>query len=229
MTPHKVAPSRFDPQKATTLEATTGHVATEAGLTVAATFVAASVSGGAALLLPLLPVLTKSLAAGRQEVRIKANLESIQRVLLEHEAALVRISDEQYALVNEILLAAMASTNDTKLGYLRNAIRNALALSELRSQEAVVLGRVVRDISADEARFVMNHYRDGRRVSISRESTSSPDHHVIDPDSDEALCVFGLLSVGVLTPGNAMFEAMGLLGFSQLAPALVSLLSESPG
>lgn len=88
---------------------------------------------------------------------MKANLQAIEKVLQEHEAALERVSDEQYALINEVVLAAMGSTNDTKLAYLRNAVQNVLSLPELRPQEAVVLGRVVRDMSADEARFLMDH------------------------------------------------------------------------
>jgi len=209
----------------TKLEATTGSPITEAALTLATSAAAISFAGPATLLLPAIPFLVKTAAAGRQERRMHANFQEIERVLLQHEAALVQLSDEQYALMNEVVLAAMGSTNDTKLEYLRNAVLNVLSLSELRPQEAVVLGRVVRDMSADEARFLVTHHHPERLISVSRDASQSPDHHVIDPDSDEALCVFGLLSLGVLTPGDGMFETMGLLGYSRLAPKLVELIS----
>lgn len=224
-----LAPKRnlppFVAQAPTTLEAVAGNLVTEVGLTVATAVAAATMSGGLSSMLPLVPVLTKALAAGRQERRMKANLEAIEQVLLAHQSALERISDEQYALINEVVLAAMGSTNDGKLAYLRNAVQNVLSLSELRPQEAVVIGRVIRDMSADEARFLMDH-KGAERISISSSyEPSSPDHHAISPDSDEALCAYGLLSLGVLTPGEAMFETMGSLGFSRLAPKIAALLS----
>ena len=217
---------RFAAQTPSALETGAGSPVTELGLTAATTAAAVSVTGAAALLLPLLPVLTKALASGRQELRMKANLQAIEQVLQKHEAALERVSDDQYALLNEVVLAAMGSTNDTKLAYLRNAVQNVLSFHELRPQEAVVLGRVVRDMSADEARFLMDHHG-AERISIGVGGpNSTPENHYIDTESNEALCVYGLLSLGVLTPGEAMWDSMGLLGFSRLAPQLVALLGE---
>jgi hypothetical protein len=213
---------------ATAFERAAGNPVTEAALTLGTSVAAAALTSIATPLLPLIPVLGKALAAQRQERRMEENLRAIEQVLLRHEAALVGISDEQYALINEVVLAAMGSTNETKLAYLRNAVRNVLALSDLQPQEAVVLGRVVRDMSADEARFLMDH-QDVERISIGgTDLTSALDHYCVDPDSNEALCVYGLLSLGVLTPGEAMYDTMGMLGFSRLAPKLVALLSTTP-
>lgn len=156
---------------------------------------------------------------------MRQNLLAMEQVLIQHRAELERLSDEKYAFINEVVLAAMGSTNDTKLAYLRNAVQNVLSLPELPPQEAVVLGRVVRDMSADEARFLMDHHG-VQRISIGvADLTSTLDHHCVDPDSNEALCVYGLLSLGVLTPGEATYDTMGMLGFSKLVPKLVALLS----
>lgn len=212
-------------QPATGLERVAGHPITEAALTFGTTVAATALTTFATPLLPLIPVLGKALAARRQEARIEENLQTIEKVLLHHEAALALVSDQQYSLINEIVLAAMGSTNDTKLTYLRNAVHNVLTLSDLQPQEAVVLGRVVRDMSADEARFLMDHH-DADRISIGgADLTSALDHYCVDPASNEALCVYGLLSLGLLTPGEAMYDTMGMLGFSPLVPKLIALLS----
>lgn len=209
----------------TALESVAGHPLTDIGLAVATTTAGAMLTGAAVPLLPLIPVLSKALAAGRQERRTKANLHAIEQVLLRHEVELQRMSDEKFALINEVVLAAMGSTNDIKLEYLRNAVKNVLSLSELAPQAAVVLGRVIRDMSAAEAQFLMAH-QGAVRISLGAAGPiTSPDYLYVDPNSDEALCVYGLLSLGVLTPGEAMYDSMGLLGFSRLAPQLVALLS----
>lgn len=223
------APTRARLEGPSRLERVAGGPLVEVGLTAATAAAGAAVATMAATtLLPLLPILAKSLAAGRQERRIARNLAAIEQVLIQHDDKLERLSDEQYALINEIVLAAMGSTNDTKLAYLQNAVQNALALSELPPQEAVVLGRVVRDMSADEARFLMDHHS-AERISIGgADIASALNHYCVDPNSNEALCVYGLLSLGVLTPGEAMYDTMGMLGFSRLAPKLIALLSSPP-
>lgn len=232
MSDHRKKPAPPTPalnQAPSRLEKVAGNPLAEVGLTAATAAAGAAVATMAATtLLPLLPILAKSLAAGRQERRIARNLAAIEQVLIQHEDKLERLSDERYALINEVVLAAMGSTNDTKLAYLRNAVQNVLSLPELLPQEAVVLGRVVRDMSADEARFLMDHQGAGRISIGGADITSALDHYCVDPDSNEALCVYGLLSLGVLTPGEAMYDTMGMLGFSRLAPKLVALLSSPP-
>jgi len=232
MSDHRRAPASPTPALShapSGLEKVAGSPLAEVGLTAATAAASATVATMAAsTLLPLIPILAKTLAAGRQERRVRQNIQAMELALIQHQAELERLSDEQYALINEVVLAAMGSTNDTKLAYLRNAVQNVLSIPELLPQEAVVLGRVIRDMSADEARFLMDHHG-AERISIGgADITSALDHYCVDPNSNEALCVYGLLSLGVLTPGAAMYDTMGMLGFSRLAPKLVALLSSSP-
>lgn len=232
MSDHRRAPASPTPalcHAPSGLEKVAGSPLAEVGLTAATAAASATVATMAAsTLLPLIPVLAKTLAAGRQERRVRQNIQAMELALIQHQAELERLSDEQYALINEVVMAAMGSANDTKLAYLRNAVQNVLSLPELLPQEAVVLGRVVRDMSADEARFLMDHHG-AERISIGgADITSALDHYCVDPNSNEALCVYGLLSLGVLTPGEAMYDTMGMLGFSRLAPRLVALLSSPP-
>lgn len=106
------------------LETVGGSTATEATLT----FVGALAGGPLA---PLLPVLAKSLASGRQHSRVVAALASIDQTLKNHSSQLADMTDEQYKLVNETILAVLHTTSETKLAYLRTAVRNALALRDL--------------------------------------------------------------------------------------------------
>ena len=77
-----------DPHKPTALERLSGNLTTQSALTVIA-----AVAGGP--LAPLLPILSTSLAASRQQRRIEAELDAIQRLLAERPQAIENLSDEQ--------------------------------------------------------------------------------------------------------------------------------------
>lgn len=201
------------------LETVAGSTTTEAALTV----VGALVGGPLA---PLLPVLAKSLASSRQYSRVVAALEGIDRTLKDHSSQLAELTDEQYKLVNETIFAVLHTTSEQKLSYLRTAVRNALALSDLLPQESVVLGRIVRDISAEEAAFLLANF-DYKRVELAK----APGPHAqrvltVDPDSSDGLVVVGLISLGLLAPAEPTFDDSGLLRFSSIVAKLIVLLNE---
>jgi methionine aminopeptidase len=129
------------------VERVSGSLATEAALTVVA-----AISGGP--LAPLLPVLSKSLAAARQKARVEAELKAIHEVLASQAARVEALSDEQYKVVNETVLAVLQTTQEQKLKLLRNAVANALAADIGHAREAAMLSRIIRDISAEEAAFL---------------------------------------------------------------------------
>jgi len=199
------------------LETVAGSTATEAALAVVG-----ALAGGP--LAPVLPVLAKSLASGRQHARVVAALASIDQTLKDHLSQLADLTDEQYKLVNETVLAVLHTTSEQKLSYLRNAVRNALALSELLPQESVVLGRIVRNISAEEATFLLVNF-DYERVQLAK--TPGPHEKrvlTVDPDSREGLVAVGLISLGLLAPAEPMFDDSGLLRFSSIVAKLIVLL-----
>lgn len=203
----------------TAVEKVSSHTATEAILTCVG-----ALSGSP--LAALLPVLTKSLASGRQKERVEAALANIDVTLNEHTDALRNLTDAQYKLVNETILALLQTTSAEKIEYLRRAVHNSLAVSGILPQEAVVLSRIIRDISAEEADFLVKNFHYDR-IQVT---TSSPEHKekvlVVAPSSPEGIVVTGLVSLGLLTAGESTWGDSGLLRFSPIVAKLLVLLRE---
>lgn len=118
------------------LETVAGNLGTESALTLVGAF-----SGNP--LAALLPVLSKSLASERQRKRVEAALTEISQELESHSDTLRNLSDSQYKLINESILALLHTTNAEKLSYLRKAVRNALEIRDLQPEESVFLSRII--------------------------------------------------------------------------------------
>lgn len=202
-----------------TLERATGSVVTESALTVLA-----AVAGGA--LAPLLPVLTKSLAAERQKARVEKALSEINQVLQDHGAEIRALNDEQYKIINETVLALLQTTHTEKLKYLRSAIENVLTMPEFLPEEAVILSRIVRDISAEEAAFLLRTFTHaGILLFALKEGQEASDNVLyVDPKSKDALIVSGLLALGLLVPGETTYGGPNILRFSGVVAKLIVLL-----
>ena len=198
-----------------------GSPASEAALTVVA-----ALSGGP--LAALLPVLAKTLASGRHRQRVEAALTDIDATLQQHESVLRNLTDEQYKLVNEAILALLQTTSSAKIGYLRRSVQNSLSIEGVQPQEAVVLSRIVRDISAEEADFLIRNF-EYERIQVT---SSKPEHErkilIVHPNSPESLVVTGLVSLGLLEPGEPTWGGSNLLRFSAIVAKLLVLLNESP-
>ncbi|MCV2355565.1 hypothetical protein LNV09_15575 [Paucibacter sp. B2R-40] len=107
---------------------------------------------------PLVPVLAKSLAATRQQARVEGALREMSAVLQEHADAIEHLTDAQFKLINESVLAVLSCTQSSKLRYLKNVARNAIDEIDMSDQEAIALSRVVRDISAEETEMLIGTF-----------------------------------------------------------------------
>ena len=190
-------------------------------------YIHAAVAGG--LLAPLLPVLAKSLAATRQQQRVQAELAEIRSLLEKNETAVVALTDQQYKLVNEAVLALLHTTEAAKMRYLRSVVRNALNVTIIDDREAIVLSRIVRDISAQEAGFLVRAFmHDGVQLI-----DAPPDQPVngnilrVGPATQDALSVTGLLSLGVFAPAAPAWGASGPMPFTRIAAKLIALLRDA--
>ena len=203
----------------TSVERVSGSLATESALTLIA-----AIAGGP--LAPLLPVLAKSLAAGRQQRRVEATLIAIQQTLTEHSEALSRISDEQYKLINEVVLAVLQTTQQEKLDYLRNAIRHSLSVTNFSAHEAVAVSRIIRDISAEEAALLIRlfAYEGIQLVDEKADKDALSTIFRLSPSSPDATQVTGLLSLGLLLPPQASWDGVGVQRFTKLAAKAIALL-----
>ena len=220
-------------QQPTGTEKVAGSLITEAALTAGPAAALALASAGAMdlptvglLLTPFLFVLSNSLAAGRQQARVTAELLKINQELTKHENLIKNLSDEQYKFVNEVTIAITQTTSVKKLEYLRNAILNGVKQA-LHSQEAVLLSRIVRDMSVDEAEFIVENYG-ADRISVSSKTIDifPKKAQRIDPDSPEALIVTGLITLGVLRDAEITYQEGGMYEFTSITAKLISLITK---
>lgn len=206
-------------ESSTAVEKVAGNLVTQSALTVVA-----ALAGGP--LAALLPVLAGSLASERQRARVEQALVAISGILESHATKIRDLTDEQYKVINESVLALLQTTQAEKLSYLRAVVANAIAMREIEPQEATVLSRVVRDISAEEAAFLIRYFAfDGIHLMAPPAGQQFTDNIVrIDPGSKEALVVSGLLSLGLLAPAEPTWDAPNVLRFSRIVAKLIALL-----
>lgn len=202
------------PQDATALEKVAGSLTAQ----TIATTIAALASGP---LTAMLPILTNALASQRQKQRVEAYLLEVSHILESHEQTLRDLSDAQYKLINEAILASLQTTQAEKLALLRNAVCHSLNMSDVDPQEATLLSRIIRDISVEEAMFVVQNFSyDG--VLIAEGPMGEKNILPVPPKSRDALLVSGLLSLGVLTSGQPTIGQ--ILRFSGIVGKLIVLL-----
>ena len=202
-----------DRDESTGVEKVAGSLVTEAALTVIS-----AVAGGP--IAPLLPILSKSIAATRQKQRIETELSTVNAILRSHENRIASLSDEQYKVINEAVLALLQTTQAEKLRLLRNSVANALTLDIGPARDATILSRVIRDISAEEARFLLAsfHYEGlqpgGHPVGTVYEGKILP----VLPNTEASINMSGLLSLGLLTPAESTWMELAYFASHQLQP-----------
>jgi hypothetical protein len=205
-----------DEPKPTALEKLTGSLATESAVTVIAALVGTPLAA-------LLPVLTNALANGRHRARLEATLSQMNAVLEAQVEKVQRLSDEQYKLIGEAILATFQTLDEQKLDYLRRIVSNGLDQADLVPQEAAALSRIVRDISAEELKFLVEH-SSVRRIQVAKEFVQENDVLRIPSESPETLIVLGLISLGLLMPGEPTWDDSDLYRFSGLKDKLLALV-----
>lgn len=204
-------------EKPSPLEKVAGNTGTEIAATLLAAFSGNPVAA-------LLPVLTNALASTRHKKRVEKAISEIAAVLEEHSEQLRGITDQQYKLINETILAVFQVVDEDKIEYLKRVIRNSLNDGDIKSQEAELLSRVVRDMSAEELRFLVEKFS-YRRIQLSK--LNSPDTLEVlrvDAESREGLIVSGLISLGLLIPAEPTWDESGLYRFSNIVAKLIALL-----
>jgi hypothetical protein len=202
------------PPAPTTVEKVAGSLPAQAVATSVAVF-------EPSLLTALLPVLLNSLASSRQRGRVEIFLADVSLELKGFEEKLRDLSDAQYKLINEAVLAALHTTELEKLRILRAVVRQTLDMKDVEPQEAISLSRIIRDISAEEVSFVVKNFS-YEGVTISNEEKADDGILRVKPGSRDELLVTGLFSLGVLTTGQPTLGQ--ILGFSGITAKLITLL-----
>jgi len=171
----------------------------------------------------LLPALTNTLASNRHKERVKRGLKDICDILRGHEAILAKLTDSQYKLINEFIIITLQTTEEEKLKYLKAAIKNTLASSKLKDLEAAQLSRLIRDISAEEIIFLLNHRKYSTIVFDQQLNESSVLN--VQTNSIAGETVTGLISMGLIIPGASTMASIGNLRYSPLVGKLLNLVA----
>ena len=197
------------------LEKVTGNLGTEIAATLIAAFSGTPIAA-------LLPVLTNTLAAGRHKKRVENAIEQISSDLQKLEDRLEHISDQQYKLINEAILAIFQTTEEKKIEYLRNVVRNSIGL-DISDHEASLISRIIRDMSASEAAFLIET-GSYERISFGESKAFDDRSYEVAPASKEGLVVNGLINLGLLTPGEPTNTMSVLLKIAPIAKKITELL-----
>lgn len=209
-----------DIPKSTALERIAGNLPVDGALTAIA-------AAAGTPLAALLPVLGKSLAAERQKQRVERTLAEMNQVLEAHGAELARLTDQQYKFINEAVLALLHTTSESKMAYLKNVVTNSLKVTTLQDQEAVFLSRIVRDISADEANFLISNFGFERLwLNDTRPGENERKTLAVKPRTPEGRVVLGLVTLGLVTTAEPTWDDSGLLRFTPMAGKLIALLQD---
>ena len=205
---------------ATKIEVVSGHVVTESALTIVGALTGNPLGA-------LLPILAKSLAGERQKKRVEDALAQVDATLSEQSAAVRDLTDAQYKLVNETILALLQTTSSEKIEYLRKVVSNSLSFRDVLPQEAVMLSRIIRDISAEEANFLRDNFG-YERVQLWPLEASDDNKKVLAvlPRSAEGVVVSGLVSLGLLSGAGPIEVDIGRFFFSPIVAKLLVLFRE---
>lgn len=191
---------------------------TEAGLTLISALSGAPITA-------LLPVLGNILAGERHRRRVEQALANVSVILEAHSEQLLTLTDSQFKFMNEAVLAILHTTSEEKLAYLRQAIQNSLTVPDLQPEEAVLLARVIRDISAEEAHFLINNFAH-ERIQIGRIAENVLGALVVESGGRDEMIISGLTALGLILPAGPTMNDMGLVRFSNVVAKVIALLRD---
>ena len=138
----------MDVSKETLTEKVSGNLTTSLAVTAIGSITAGPLGA-------ILGVLVNTLANGRYKQRVEGTLQELAVSFKELEKKIDSISDAQYKLINESLVTIHQTIEEEKLSYLKNSIYNAIALENITHHQASIISRIIRDISAREAKFLI--------------------------------------------------------------------------
>jgi hypothetical protein len=199
------------------LEKVTGNSATRAAGT-AVGILGATVTPLAAFV----PFLVDTLASGRQAKRLEAAFKEIEQVLKKHENLINEMTDDQYKVINEAISSALYTINEEKLSYLVQVVNNTAQEGSHCQGAADHLSRVIRDISAEEIRFLFRGVQ-YEGAAITDIDVKNEALLTIPPGSNDELLMTGLLHLGLAFVQDSTWSFQ-VYKWSPVVEKLVALL-----
>ncbi len=195
-------------------------------VSIAATAIAAV--GGTAALLPLF---MNTLAFGRYKKRTETAIKEIEDILKSQEDKIRNMSDSQYKITNEAILSVLQTIDEEKIRYLKRVVQNCIKDEDITPHESYLLSRIIRDISADEIMFLINHSHYSEVIigteSSDKDSSSDSKEKVlwVSPESKDALLINGLINMGLLLIQESGWGGTMNYKFSPIVTKLISLVT----
>jgi hypothetical protein len=126
--------------------------------------------------------------------------------------------------VNEAIAAAFYNIDEQKLAILKHAITKAIDEPDIADSTSEALSRAIRDISVEEARFIVNNFHHSK-FTIGPNQIDGEYVHSIQPGSKELALVSGLISLGLIH-SPVTYVASVVYEWTPLVAKLVRLLSK---
>jgi len=202
-------------EKPSMLEKVSGNLATEGALTAIGALAAFPLA-------PLLPLLSNSLANRRHKQRVENALHEIDETLKEHAEELKNLTDSQFKIINEVVLAILQTTEDEKIQYLKDAVTSNVESEKVPISYASQVSRILRDISADELRFLI---KNSNRSRIVFDQDPMNDKELSVPkNSDQGALVSGLISMGLIVSATRAWDDIGRYVFSPIVSKVLDAI-----
>ncbi len=202
----------------TTLEKVSGSISAGIAANTFSTLAASSTP-----LAVFVPFLLQSLATGRHTKRVDKALNEINEILALHEESIKNISDTQFKLINEVISTIFQTTNNEKIIYLKSVINNTITSSEIDINDVDYISRIIRDISSDEIKFILNNFK-YRHIFIG-EAPEKNDSLIIKENSKDEIIVSGLINMGLLYTKTSLYGAVSF-EFSPVVVKVIVLLTK---
>ena len=156
-------------------------------------------------------------------------------------AALQNITDAQFKIINESIIALSETVEEEKISYLKGVVLATIQYDDYSSYESILISRIIRDISVEEIRFLVenlgydtvniyswhdpenNSEKQEKDVDDLRLKISSENGLLVLPNEPKALVVSGLVNLGVLVPGQLALGVY-MYRFADISTKLVALL-----
>ena len=110
----------------------------------------------------ILPVLTNSLAHQRHVARVEKAINDILLILDDHKEQIKNITDPQYKIISESISCVHRCVDDEKIKYLKKVISNVFSSVDLEHEETDKISGIIRNITANEAKFLVKKSLDGK-------------------------------------------------------------------
>lgn len=169
-----------------------------------------------------LPLLAATPAARRHRERIEKSLMELHDRLVPLESQLQALTDAQFQYVGELASLIIRSTNEKKIEVLKRAIERGVASAEPIEKFGVQLARLLRDITPEEAAFLLDHAK-YKEILIDFDAKGDSSVAMIKKGTRDYELLGGLLTLGLIHYTQRRLQVDAYY-FSDMARTLVEVL-----